>query len=87
MAHSGKGEMDLQEIPQALRGVVEGGDSMSIGERIKALRYERNWTQRILSDLTGFTEKAIADWEKGRYVPSERGIRALEKAFGEQLRK
>jgi len=60
---------------------------MSIGERIKTLRAEREWTRRTLSSLTGFTEQAIVDWEKGKYVPSERGIRALEKAFGERLRK
>jgi len=62
-------------------------DSMTIGERIKFLRAERGWTRRTLSSLTGFTEKAIADWEGGKYAPSERGIRALEKAFGERLRK
>ena len=60
---------------------------MSIGERIKSLRTERGWTRRVLSHMTGFTEKAIADWEGGKYSPSERGLRALEKAFGEQLRK
>ena len=60
---------------------------MTIGERIKSLRTERGWTRRTLSSLTGFTEKAISDWEGGKYSPSERGIRALEKAFGEQLRK
>ena len=65
---------------------IKEAASMTIGERIKSLRTERGWTRRTLSSLTGFTEKAISDWEGGKYVPSERGIRALEKAFGEQLR-
>jgi len=60
---------------------------MTIGERIKFLRTKRGWPRRTLSILINFSEQAIVDWEGGKYVPSERGIRALEKAFGEQLRK
>jgi DNA-binding XRE family transcriptional regulator len=37
--------------------------------------------------MTGFSEQTVINWEKGTYKPSEHGIRALEKAFGQQLRK
>ena len=67
---------------------------MTIGDRIKALRLEREWTRKKLAFETrsemrplGFSEQAIADWENGLYKPSERGIRALERAFGMKLRK
>ena len=60
---------------------------MTIGERIKAKRLERGWPRRTLALMTGFTEQTVLNWERGRYKPSERAIRALEKAFGEKLRK
>jgi len=67
---------------------------MTIGDRIKALRLEREWTRRKLAFETrsevlplGFSEHAIQDWENDKYKPSERGIRALERAFGTKLRK
>jgi len=60
---------------------------MTIGERIKAKRLERGWPRRTLALMTGFTEQTVLNWEKGVYKPSERAIRALEKAFGERLRK
>ena len=60
---------------------------MTIGERIAAFRKERRWTQRTLALLTGYTGKTVIAWEKGMHKPSERAIRALEKAFGQQLRK
>ena len=59
----------------------------TIGERIKEARLSRGWTRRVLAIKCGFTEASIYGWEGGKYSPSERGIRALEKAFGEQLRK
>ena len=60
---------------------------MTIGDRIKEYRLVRGWTRRQLSNRTGFTDNSIFAWERNDYKPSERGIRALEKAFGQQLRK
>ena len=59
----------------------------TIGEKIKEARISRGWTRRILARKCGFTEASIYGWEKDAYKPSERGIRALERAFSEQLRK
>ena len=59
----------------------------SIGERIKDLRCERGWTRRKLSELTQFSEGAVFGVETQKWIPSDRFLRALEKAFGQQLRK
>jgi DNA-binding XRE family transcriptional regulator len=58
---------------------------MTIGQRIKELRLERKWPRRTVALMTGFSEQTIINWEKGTYKPSKRGIRALEKAFRQQL--
>jgi len=59
---------------------------MTIGDKIKEARYVRGWTRRTLSHLTEFSEQSVINWETGVYKPSERAIRALEKAFNEKLR-
>jgi len=61
--------------------------AITIGERIKELRYEKGWTRRKLAELSGFTETSVFSWERGAYKPSERAIRALEKALAQKLRK
>jgi len=40
-----------------------------------------------VEQLAGLDVSAIQDWENDKYKPSERGIRALERAFGTKLRK
>ena len=40
--------------------------SMSAGERIKALRRSRGWTQDQLAQATGVSRSAVAQWETGR---------------------
>ena len=65
-----------------------------IGVRIRALRQKRGWTLRTLaiktgdpaSGLQGYTENTIGKIERGVYLPSERVLRAIKKAFGEKLR-
>lgn len=67
---------------------------ITIGQRIKAAREKRSWTQQELSwELArvappkGFSLSTIANWEQGRNKPSERAIWALEKALSTKLRK
>ena len=60
---------------------------ITIGSRIMRARNAKGWTRRTLSLLSGYTEQSIVTWELDKQKPSERAIRALEKAFGEQLRK
>ena len=59
---------------------------MTIGERITNLRHKKGWTRRVLAMMTGYTEQTIIAWETDKNKPSERAIRALEKAFGQKLR-
>ena len=65
----------------------------TIGKRIKEMRKRHHWTQRVLAlklaDVAppGFAITTIGNWEQDRNKPSERAIWALERAFGEQLRK
>lgn len=60
---------------------------MTMGERITKLRQERKWPRRTVAVLTGYSEQTVKNWENDVHKPSERAIRALEKAFGQQLRK
>ena len=60
---------------------------MTIGERITALRKARKWSRRTVALMTGYTEQAVYCWETGKYSPSKKAIRTLEKALGERLQK
>lgn len=43
---------------------------MSIGERIKRLREERNLSQHKLADKIGVSQRNISAWETGRNEPT-----------------
>lgn len=58
----------------------------TIGQRIEAERLARKWTRRKLAAESGYTEQTLYDWIHNRYKPSEKAIRAVEKAFGKKLR-
>lgn len=53
-----------------------------VGERIRKLRKERDWTQRELSEKTGVDSKNISSYESGRLIPSRRTIQRFADAFG-----
>ncbi|MGN1060308.1 MAG: helix-turn-helix domain-containing protein [Candidatus Coproplasma sp.] len=56
---------------------------MSIGERIKELRAEKNLSQMELSKATGLSQSAIARWELNKSEPTATAIIILAKYFGE----
>lgn len=65
----------------------------TIGERIKQEREKRSWSRRTLALKTksairpqGYTEQSIINWEKDLAKPTEKAIRALEKALSVKLR-
>jgi transcriptional regulator with XRE-family HTH domain len=56
---------------------------MSIGERIKELRIEKNLSQMELSLKTGLSQSAIARWELNKTEPTASAIIILAKFFNE----
>jgi transcriptional regulator with XRE-family HTH domain len=44
---------------------------------VKAVREKMNLSRKIFSRLTGFSERAIADWESGKAI-SEPGLRRIK---------
>ncbi len=42
----------------------------SFSERLKELRIEKNLSQRELSKLVGYSQPAIARWEKNLQIPN-----------------
>lgn len=41
-------------------------DPVQIGERIRAARQQRGWTQEQLAESVGVSRSAVAQWETGR---------------------
>ena len=39
-------------------------------EKIRALRQKNNFTQKVLADVLGVTQKAVEKWETGERSPS-----------------
>ena len=56
--------------------------SEKIGAFIKALRKEKNLTQKDLAEILQCTDKAISRWETGRGIPEISFLIPLSKALG-----
>ncbi len=54
---------------------------MTISERIKKLRQERNWTQVTLADKMGINQKQISAYERGVNLPSTDILIKLAETF------
>lgn len=54
---------------------------MKFYERLKELRTERGWTQKILAQKIRVTDDCIFFWEKGRSEPSIQQILELAELF------
>ncbi len=57
-------------------------NSEKIGAFIKALRKEKNLTQKDLAEILCCTDKAISRWETGRGIPEISFLIPLSKALG-----
>lgn len=57
----------------------------TIGNAIKVLREERQWTQEQLGKRVGVTQSAVASWERGRICPSVRTAQLLALEFNVPL--
>ncbi len=49
---------------------------------IRQLREERGWTQLELANKLQVTPSTVYNWERGRFEPKARQLRALALAFG-----
>ncbi|MDR0862310.1 MAG: helix-turn-helix domain-containing protein [Oscillospiraceae bacterium] len=54
----------------------------SMGQTIKRLRRERDWTQEQLAELIGVSDKAISKWESGAGMPDISQVMPLASVFG-----
>ena len=54
----------------------------TFGERLKELRLEKGLTQTELAKSTGFTQPAIARWEKALQIPNIETAIVFAKFFG-----
>ncbi len=55
---------------------------MTFGERLKALREKRGWTQKKLAQLSGLTQDWVCRFETGERLPSFERLVGLRKALG-----
>ena len=54
---------------------------MNIGERIRQLRKERDWTQDELAQRVGILSQNVARYENGRTAPRKRMLEQFAMAF------
>jgi len=54
---------------------------MNIGDRIRQLRKERDWTQDELAQRVGIMSQNVARYENGRTTPRKRMLEQFAEAF------
>jgi len=55
---------------------------MDIGEKIKKLRREKNWSQDFLGEKIGVHGRHVSRWENNRHKPSVKIAKRLAEVFG-----
>ena len=55
---------------------------MTIGEKIRSLRKQKNWTQQKLANAAGVAKTTVLDWEKNRYSPEGKNLINLAESLG-----
>lgn len=56
----------------------------TLGQRIRRLREQRQWSQQALGDVVGVSSKTVGNWENDRFHPRNR-LGALEQIFATDL--
>jgi len=54
----------------------------TVGERIRKLRREKDWSQRRLAQKAGIHEKMVCRYEKGVNIPSIESLQKIADALG-----
>jgi putative transcriptional regulator len=66
--------------------VVAGADAgLSMNNRLKVLRAERDWSQADLADALGVSRQTVNALETGRYDPSLPLAFRIAKVFGHPI--
>ena len=60
----------------------EGGDSMKLGENIRALRLRKRMTQEQVAQKLGVTYQAVSKWENGTNTPDIALLPEIAAFFG-----
>jgi predicted transcriptional regulator len=55
------------------------------GERLAALRAQKNYSLAHVATACGVTRQAVCQWEQERSVPDDRALEGLARVFGEDL--
>ena len=56
--------------------------NLTLQEKIKKLRKNKNLTQSELASIAGVTKTAVYNWERGSYSPDGDNLRKLAEALG-----
>lgn len=60
--------------------------AFELGERVRELRKEREWSQKELAKRTGMSQPSIARFEAGGTTPTLSVLDRIARAFGMNLR-
>jgi transcriptional regulator with XRE-family HTH domain len=74
---NGKREMRLAPVV-----IFTYADAMSVGERIRHYRTQKQRSQTWLAEQIGVSQNTISGWEKGRTEPSRDDVRHIAQALG-----
>ncbi|KCZ11371.1 helix-turn-helix family protein, partial [Acinetobacter baumannii 42057_3] len=55
---------------------------MSVGDRIRSLRREKNWSQPVLAKQAGVTQSTISDLENNKKSTSAENMESIAEALG-----
>ncbi len=65
--------------------VADADAGLSMNNRLKVLRAERNWSQADLADALGVSRQTVNALETGRYDPSLPLAFKIAKVFGHPI--
>ena len=57
-------------------------DKITIGERLKTLRFEKKWSQAVLAQKVKIEQKQISKYERDEVLPGAETLINLSKIFG-----
>jgi transcriptional regulator with XRE-family HTH domain len=60
-------------------------NTLTSGQRIRAARDSKGWTQATLADKVGVHRVTVAQWERGAKQPEKRSLVALSAILGVDL--